>query len=184
MGDLPPPLVRTELTRVWKKYGWKPRSYKAIVRRARELGIGSDCHGMYITITGLAELLGIPRGTVADWCQVGDTIPTTTYKRLRYIRRKDLREWARRNPRKLAFASRGNLLSALEHEKLTDWVLSHEPLRRVGAIKCLESGKVYPSCREAARQEYLHSTSISLGIRQGRSIYGKTFRRIGKRGAD
>jgi hypothetical protein len=163
------------------KRGWKPRSYTSMLVRAKTLGISSECHGLWLTISGLASMLEIHRGTVVDWIHAPKPLPAKKFKRLLYINKDELRRWVVHNPRKLAFASRAQLVMVLEREGLADWILKHKPLKRSGDIRCLDTGRTYPSMRAASEAEFVHHTSIGSAIDEDRPTCDKRFRYLGRR---
>ena len=98
--------------------------------------------------------------------------------KIRYIERRAWRRLAREMPRILGGFSVDALFALLEDRELAESVAS-QYRRPCGdwRVRCVETGRIYPSCGAAAAAHHVTQQCISLAIRQRRPVaaLGLTF---------
>jgi len=179
-GDLPMPLLQMTWTAEAAKRGWKDRNIHALRTRIYRLGCQSTPTGKWMTVSGLLGL-GIHRKTLSDWLTQG-VIPSrlTRGRNLRYFKRSDVRALARREPWRFGGCQADDLFCVLEDRELAERIAADYPYRQGMAIpvRCLDTGRVWPSASEAARAVYCTQQAINDGIREGRRVVGMRWKRV------
>jgi hypothetical protein len=98
-----------------------------------------------------------------------------------YIERRAWRRLAREMPRVLGGFPADRLFLLLEDRELADTIAARYS-RPMGdwRIRCVETGRIYPSCGHAAREHHVTQACISLAIRQRRPVraLGLTFQAL------
>lgn len=162
VGDYPTVLIVARY-RAWaKRRGYPERSAVAIDRRIRMGNASREPVGVWIQTGTLTQLLGVSYTTVDRWVRRGyvcaHKFPCADYRGLhtptRYFKRTVIRELAKRQPELFAGVSRQNLYLLLEDERLADDISTQFPSRPGKdrrRVRCVETGRIYASCSEAAR---------------------------------
>jgi hypothetical protein len=181
-GDVPfPELVRRMKDQATRK-GWPKRSDTAILQRLRRTGQrGRARQGACLTSGGAAEILGCPPSRVGAWLKRQDVCAILQPRRVGhffYIERQAWRQLALEMPQVLGGFSIDALYALLEDRDLAEYLAVQYPVTWGDKrIRCIETGRVYANCGEAAKQLHVHRSTISLSICQRRPVatLGLTF---------
>ena len=173
-GDLPLDL----LARVWaseaSKHGWPLRDRAAIKRRLNRMGTSVVPTGKWLTIGALAGL-GFTRTTVTNWLRKGIVPALRSHGgHPFYFQRADVVRLARQQPWRFGGCDVDELFLVLGDRKLAERIAEQYPFRHACArrVKCLETGRVFPTANEAAATAYCTVRAIRTGIREGRPVVG------------
>lgn len=175
VGDVPFPVLLKRMAKEAKVRGWPPRSKKAITMRLRRTG--HRCSGRYgdwLTIGAVGLMLGCSGHRVDAWLRrplIRQILQPMQVGQVRYIQRASWRRLARKEPRMLGGFSAEALFLLLEDRELAEAIAAEYP-RPIGdwRIRCVENGRVWPSCMAAARELHVSQAAISLAIREGRPV--------------
>ena len=173
-GNTPLPLL-TKVYNQWARVmGYSLRTQKAILRRGYEIGLSFELVGDWITCEYIAGVLGCHRSRPGEWVEDGLLKAWRTGRGVRrkpYIRREWLREMARSHSEKLAGYGEGPLTVLLEDDELVEWLMGlgqrrprPTPRKRV---RCVDTGRVYPSIKAAAAAVFVTHRAITHAIRRG-----------------
>ena len=181
-GDLPFPELLSRMRRQATRQGWPSRSERAIRERIRRIGMRARARtGAVLTTGGVAEILGCPGTRVEVWLRrprVLAILQPRWVGKTRYIERRAWRQLAQEMPRILGGYSVDALFALLEDRELAESVATRYR-RPCGdwRVRCVETGRIYPSCGHAAQEHHVTQTCISLAIRQRRPVaaLGLTF---------
>lgn len=197
VGDLPALLV-IQVHRCWASQNDRPiRSSRSILRKIHELGLSSYSTGEWITVGTIAGYLGVSCKVVRRWITRRDgnyhdvdgrlngrQLPLYSrntrdrYKKSRwFVKRSDLRDFARRNPHLFNHLDRPTLVELMDQEKAADDVLSVGQRVYCRAtmprpVRCIETGAVFPSISAAARAIPIATSSIWHSLTHGSSSGG------------
>lgn len=155
------------------KHGYPPRTIKAIEHVASRNGFSLRSTGKWITTAYIANALGVAHSTVRNWVCRGD-LPKYSNCTKRYVQRKDLCELARRKPHLFSIFSRERLIFLFESEKLVEYICNSQAKRTnlKKPVRAIETGVIYESVNEAARQVHIVHRSLRTALRQGRTAAG------------
>lgn len=185
-GDVPRPMVHRVYNQKAATEGRPPRTDKAIKLKAVELGLSLKAAGTWLTMTELAKLLDVTPQRVDGWAHRHPSFPRrklSTDSRVSYLYRPDLIKWFKLHPHVLAGIDKTRLFALLEDEELAEEIAAAYPVMRGVAvpIQCLDTGRIYPNCEEAARHLHVSPCWIRHALQQGRStIAGYRLRRINR----
>lgn len=174
-GDRPfPELIRLFQRRA-RREGWPARSEKAIALRLYRSGLrGRPRAGGCTTTYGAAELLGLSGVRVAAWLrnpEIERILAPRTVRRIRYIERAAWRRLARERPDVFGGIPSDQLFQLLEDRELSDAVAAAHPIGRADwRIRCIETGKVWSSCKAAGAELCVAHDTISRAMREGRPV--------------
>jgi hypothetical protein len=179
-GDLPMPLLMMTWTAEAAKRGWKDRNAHALRTRIYRLGCHSTPTGKWLTVSGLRGL-GIHRKTISTWLTQG-LIPSrlSRGRNMRYFKRSDVVGLARREPWRFGGCDADDLFCVLENRELAEWIATEYPFRQGvrTPVRCVDTGRVWPSAADAARAVYCTQQAINDGIRAGRKVVGMRWERV------
>jgi len=179
-GDLPMPLLQAAWAAEAGKHGWRNRNAHALRTRIYRLGCLSTPTGKWMTVSGLLGL-GIHRKTISDWLTQG-VIPSvlTGGRNLRYFKRSDVRALARREPWRFGGCDADELFMVLENRELADRIAAEYPFRQSTStpVRCLDTGRVWPSAAAAAKAMYCTQQALNDGLREGRRVVGMRWERV------
>jgi hypothetical protein len=183
-GDVPFPELVDRYQRHAHRQGWPERSASAILQRLRRTRqSGRARMGECLTSGGIADILGCPKSRTNAWLKrpaVRAVLQPRKVGSFYYVERSALRRLARRMPQVLGGFGADALFLLLENRELAEEVCRQCPSywgdKR---IRCVETGRVYGSCREAAEHLHVDYTTISLAIKERRpvTVLGLTFER-------
>ena len=182
-----PRLVRA--FNIWAITNNRPqRSASAIDHKIRRLGYSTKPQIEYFTFKRLAEILGISRWTVAGWKRLNIN-PLQSYqhdgKRMafHYVSRLEFSRFAKNHPECLGGVNEVGLQILLEDSQKAKEILRQYPKRRVPLyaskrVRCIETGKIYPSLGAAARDVHVVRQGVSRAIAHGHAANGFHFELI------
>lgn len=172
VGDVPSPRLATHYNHQASCQGLPKRSHAALQHRAQSLGLSLQATGRWITPWFIAETIKRHPSTVSHWFRNYPTPSQFRAGRCLYIRRAELKPWARKHDRLLAGASRTDLFFLLEDEDLASAIaaIPANCTTRNRPVRCrLENGLTYPSLRSAARAAGVSDAGMVKAIRAGRA---------------
>lgn len=173
-GALPFPDLVKRLHELCDRRGWPRRSQSAITSYMAKRGYSRACRFDHFTGPELARVLGVPTYQVRTW-QRWSKLPYRKVSRTRIaINIAELREWISETPHYFADVERENLLWLFSDDtELVDRIkASQKPSFTPIAVRRLDTGETYPSLKRAAKENFLHPTTLALAIRQGRRVVG------------
>jgi hypothetical protein len=174
-GDLPlRELVARYQTQAVKS-GWPERSRRAVQQRLVRMGYEARCRtGDWVTTGGAAEILGCPGCRVEAWLRRERTAAILQPKwrgAYRYISRRSWRRLAKERPQVLGGFDVDRLYQLLENRELAEAVAARYPRPRGDwRVRCVETGKVWPSAVVAAKELHVSQAAITLAMRQQRPV--------------
>lgn len=174
---------------VWGRVnGYPVRTTYAIDHKIRRLGYSTRPEFEFYTFQRLAEMLKIPRDTIAGWKRlVRDPLETYQHdhKRLafNYVTIKQLQEFARNHPECFGGADEIGLQVLLEDSVWARQILRLHPKRpkphfQPKRVRCIDTGKVYASLGAAARDIHVVRQGIARAVYQGQRANGLRFELI------
>jgi hypothetical protein len=175
VGDVPFPVLLKRMQKEQKVRGWPERTEKAIVMRIRRISqTWNGRYGHWVTTGAVGDMLGCPGTRVDAWLRrrsIREVLQPKWIGKVRYIERRAWRRLAREMPRVLGGFSADALYMLLEDRELAEQIAAEHP-RPMGdfRIRCIETGRVWPSCSAAARELHVSQAAISLAIRRGRPV--------------
>lgn len=179
-GDIPAPLLQRHYNQ-WAIRNRRPlRTRKALFVRLNRLGISRCAVGSWLTTGAIAAVLALPPTTVEKW-SITPGFKRQRFERGRryYVRRDAFVEWARANMHRLGGLNRSRLLMLLEDEDLVDEILTRHPHRpQIAGVRCVDDGRIWPSLAAAARDCHCDKSTLRLGLRTGRAVFGRRFERL------
>lgn len=181
-GDLPLLEIVARYQRHAKAQGWPERSAKAIQLKLVRLGQPVRVRaGEWLTTGGVADILGCPGTRVEAWLRSrrnAEILEPKWRGAFRYVSRRSWRRLARQRPQALGGFDADRLFLLLEDRDLAEQVANRYPRPRGDwRIRCLETGREWPSAVVAARELHVSQAAITLAMRQGRPVraLGMTF---------
>jgi hypothetical protein len=174
-GDMPIPMLVDSYNRWASANRFRKRTQRAIVQHATTLGVNIEVCGAWITSGILIRALG---RRAEKWIETKELLAHMIGCR-RFIKRSDLRSFAKKHPERFRGLPLGELVMILDSVPLAEYLIAQGAGPRPGygrKVVCLETGKVYPSLASAARAHFIHKTTVGKSIRLGRPcICGRTF---------
>ncbi len=176
-GNVPFPLIPAAYNEWAVKHEHPKRSANAIHQRARRQRLTTRVFGDWLTTGVIAKTLGVANSMPRRWIR-GEGLPAKQLHhgawRPWYVRRCDLVALARRRPELFGGIGRGRLAQLLENEQLADAIAAAHT-RRANTpkrVRCVESGRVFVSIRDAARTVFVSRQLIQIAIRTGARAAG------------
>ena len=181
-GDVPYLQLVERFQRHAAGMGWPHRSQQAIAGRLLRSGLRMRPQdGQCLTTCAVAELIGCPCARVESWTRrkaVTEILRPTWIGGIRYMQRSDWKRLAQQMPQVLGGFSVDGLFALLEDRKMAERIALEYPRPwHDRSIRCVETGKVYCSCRDAARDHHVTKEAIAKAIRERRQVValGLTF---------
>jgi hypothetical protein len=168
--------------------GRPDRTTNSIDKKIRSLGYSTRAEIVYYSFSKVARILKVPRNTVAGWKKL-TVDPLETYQHngkkfaFNYVTKKELLKFAQKRPECFGGVDQIGLGLLLEDADLAREILRQHPKRPKPAyaskrVRCVETGKIYASLGEAARDVYVARQGISKAIRNGHRANGYHFEQI------
>lgn len=175
VGDDPFPRLVERYQLKARQMGWPERTRSAILQRLHRTGqFGRARQGACLTSGGVAELLGCPHTRVNAWFRRKKVVTILQPRRVGNIWYSDRPAWrrlARQMPQVLGGFGADALFLLLEDRELAEEVARQCPsFWGDKRIRCIETGKIYPSCSAAAEHLHVDYSTISLAIKQRRPV--------------
>lgn len=174
---------------IWARtHGYKDRTLQSIDKKIRKFGYSTKPEISYYSFNKVAQILKIPRNTVAGWKKL-TVDPLETYQHdgkkfaFNYVTKKELLKFAKRRPECLGGVDQVGLGLLLEDADLAREILRQYPRRperqyKEKRVRCIETGKIYGSIGEAARDVYVARQGVSRAIHAGHKANGYRFEQI------
>ena len=167
----------------WAKNNDKPkRSRNSIEMKLQVLGLSKVSIHQYYSRTHLANSLGIPAGTVISWTKYGlEVISPHPKSKEKFVTDKSIIEFAKKYPRKFGGIPYSKLFLVLGDHELCKFITDNYPKRPSQTfaprrVICINTGKVYPSVRRAADENFLCISSVYKSCRLHKTRGGLDFR--------
>jgi hypothetical protein len=176
-GDIPWPLVPGRFNSSRPR-----RTATALRRKADELGLLRRCTGAWLTSGALRSLMGVSYEQARRWILSGQ-LPARRWGEGQaypyWIRRQDLRAFARVRPELFGGLSEGQLVELLDSERLATEIAAMElpRPRQCVAVECIETGRRYRSIKAAARAAYVTPQRMAVVLAHGTTANGRRYRR-------
>jgi hypothetical protein len=182
-GDMPRAMA-IRIYRSWAtKNGQPQRTNQAIEGAIYRYGMSLRATGQWLTMGGIAAVLGISHDCPYRWVQQGLLSATPMgrcQRKVHYVRRSDLVAFARRHPEALGGIERSRLVMLLDDEELAEAIAAehrHRPWHRKRVV-CVETGIVHPTVREAAKAVHVTRQAITYALRTGGTAAGWHWREV------
>lgn len=179
-GDMPFQMVVTAFRHQAAMNGWEVRTANALLTKARRFGLRfRQVSGSWMTTGSISAVLGLSLHVVNRWFQRFPDIPRKRIGPVWYYRRSDLRSWASRHGHLFGGIPPSTLFMLFENQQLADWLAEQYPTRPTGCtrppgkVRCIETGRVYPSHAAAAKAHWVQRSTISLAVKTGGKVAGK-----------
>lgn len=164
------------------------RTAGSIDKRIRKLGYSTRPEIEYYSFSKVAQILKVPRNTVAGWKKL-TVDPLETYQHdgkkfaFNYVTKKELLRFAKKRPECFGGVDQVGLGLLLEDADLAREILRQYPKRpkrkfAEKRVRCIETGRIYGSLGEAARDVFVSRQGISRAIRVGHRANGYHFEKI------
>lgn len=183
-GDMPR-ATAINTYRSWAaKNGMPRRTETAIEGAIYRHGMSLRATGRWLTMSNIAAQLGITHECPQRWVTQGLLSATRIGKCARmvsYVRRRDLVAFARAHPQSLGGVERSRLVMVLEDEALADAIVanhSRRPWHRK-PVRCVESGRIWPTVRAAAKEVFVTRQAITYALRTGGTAGGWHWQEVG-----
>lgn len=173
VGDLPWSIARN-VYREWAlSHGYPHRSDGALRLKAEALAGSRISCGEWLRLGVVQRELDIAATVTNRWVRSG-RLPVHREGRgdgsacRHYVRRADLRRFAKRHPRHFAGKPREVLVALLDPCPLVDQLAAMPPAVVPGKprpVQCLENGRIFPSTVAAARAAYVSPTAVRRAAR-------------------
>lgn len=195
VGDMPIRLAH-QVHCCWATRNGRPvRSMKSFVSKASEMKLHRRSTGEWISTAAIAAYLGTISNRVLDWIKRNDESSSWINGRLHgrqfplssdkatgmrtcpiwYVKRSDLRDFAKRNPHLFNHLDRMTLVAMFDQHATADAVLSAERrqyncMRR--RVRCVETGEVFPSISAAAKAQPIAREAVTRAVNHGTTAAG------------
>lgn len=181
-GDIPRCRIFSAYNAWASGHGYPARSQKALHIKAHRLGLSLRAIGAWLTNKAIADILGISMKTVESWARRYPDYPKRKVDQRMpcgYTKRSELVKWASRHPHLFGGIDRDRLFMLLENDTVVDSIVKQYPFRPATTpIKCLDTGKVWPSMRAAANELYVVRATIHDAIRHDHLVAGRRLVRL------
>lgn len=168
--------------------GYKTRTKNSLDKKIRALGYSTRPIIEYYTPMRLSQMLNIPRDTIHGWKKLKEH-PLETYqhdhkyKAFNYITGKQFKDFARHHPECLGGADEIGLQILLEDSLWAKEILRAYPKRPAKMfpsmrVRCIDTGKIYPSLGAAARDIHVVRQSVARAVHNGSKVCGLRFEAV------
>jgi hypothetical protein len=189
IGDsLPLGILFRRFRRRAEAKGWPKRTDSAIAGKVFKLGLRHRQSRMraddMTSPGGAAQILGCPADRVSKWFEdpsLSPILKPVFCRNVRYVDRKGWRRLANERPDVLGGFDVDRLFMLLEDRDLAEAVAEAYPYQRKdNRIRCIETGRIWPSASHAAREYFVTFSAICYAIRERRpvAVLGLSFERV------
>lgn len=151
----------------WAKSNDKPkRSRNSIEMKLQVLGLSKVSIHQYYSRSHIGRSLGIPAATVISWSKYGlETITPHPKSQEKFVTDKGIIKFAKENPRRFGGIPYEKLFLVLGDHELCKFITQNYPKRPAATfparrVICITTGKVYPSVRRAADENFVSVSSV------------------------
>lgn len=178
-GDLPWRMVPGVFNR-----GRPYRTPTALRRKADGLGLLRRSVGQFVTAGAITAATGLSYETVRRWILTGELVARRYGKGGAFpyfIRRQDLRAFARRHPEPFGGLTEAELIQLLDSEMLAAEiaVMGLPRYTQLVEVECVETGKRFPSILAAAAAAFVTPQRMRVVCNRGGRANGRRYRRVG-----
>lgn len=146
----------------------------------RKISRKAECN--FLTSGEIARILDVKIDVPQRWAERNyvPTVHNGKQRYNRYFRRSDLVEMAKKSPDLLGGIDRDRLFMLLEDVDLADSIAARFPRRKGPGtmIQAVESGRIFPSFKAAARELHVSSQGIHSAMRINGTCAGYHWRRV------
>lgn len=156
------------------------RTERAMRKQLEMRGISLQCYGSWVTTTTVAEMIGTSSAAIRRWVANG-WVESYAEGSKNYISRRSLRSLATERPILFSGGDRMLLFELLEDAELVDSIRQQYPKRVWNLptrVRCIDTGKVYPSISRASRAVYVTSQALRQGLQRGHRIAGYRWEKV------
>lgn len=157
----------------------RTRGQRAIERKCVEFGLSVISVGEWISTGYIADTLYIHRNAVRQWIALAGLKAKkfTDAPRARwYVKRSDLRDFARKHPEKFNSYPPSRLLLIFDREKFAEEIAATKetvrPNKHKTAIMCVETREKFSSIAEASRKKSIKYSQIKSAVRFSTRLAG------------
>ena len=180
-NELPLPLFYEVFKRHATISGWPPRTFNGFCQHLAKLGYTAEPMTTMMSCSRLAKVIGVSPYTVSNWPHQGLKIRYRTKDGTRYFNVNDVRKFAKARPQNFGGLKYEGLYALFGDEELCRHILLNYPKRhRIIAqprrVLCVTTNKVYKSLADAAKDTYLHKTSVYKSCKFNQEFAGLRFR--------
>ncbi len=164
--------------------GFTKRTTFSVWSKMKDLGLSLNSKYCVYTTTTVAETLGISVNTVRSWFRPNKENSLQFYKQrqsrcsTKYVTSKSLRDFARVNPQYFGGVDFVDLYILLGDIKLVEYITENFPHRKRSRVRCVETGQIFNSQKEAAKAFFVSETAIHIAIKYGRTANNYHFKRL------
>lgn len=182
VGDIPRCRIHSAYNGWASHHGYPSRTRRALHVKAQKLGLSLRTVGAWLTNKAIADILEIPKTVVESWANRYPDYPKRKVDQRMtqgYTKRSELVNWAKIHPHLFGGIDRGRLVMLLENEDLADFIAEQYPHRPAATpVKDLDTGKVWPSIRAAARELYVTDSAVHNAVTHGYPVVGRRLVRL------
>jgi hypothetical protein len=177
-GDLPWPMVVDAFNRWATQHNRPQRTDSALIKMCFRHGFPRRAVGAWITTDMIKAVAGISHKRVARWIRGGRLQGRKFHEDgIHYIRRVDLRRFARKHPHEFGGVSLASLVMLFDNEQLAQQIhemeLPRPKLVHAKPVVCVETGQRYESIHDAARNCYVTRQRLRIVLNHpGRTANG------------
>ena len=178
-GDMPFSMVATVYRQQAPVRGFPMRTRVALEVRAKIIGVHRTSTGEWLSTGDIAKALDVSIQTIVRW--VDDKgLKAKIIKRKRWIKRYDLRVFARQYPALFGGLSEPQLMQLLDQESIAKWLAEKNlPLRRMCLpVFCVETRRKFRSIKEAARFAGVTRQRMADAIKYSQCANGKHYKML------
>jgi hypothetical protein len=160
-----------------------PRTFMALQKQAKMLGISMQPQGEYISIAVIRTLTGYSNCKILNWIHT-QQLPAVARSSAKnsplYVSRKHLRIFAKKNPQHFGGIGRAQLTQLFDSEYLADKIMIMKLPRAMKSyeVVCVETGIKYPSIAAAAKKAFVDKGTIRNAVIKGTPAFGYHYRRV------
>lgn len=165
-----------------KEKGNPHRTINSIKNKLCKLGYSLSPQYNHLPCSVLARVLGVSVDSVRYWTTIGlvSTRQRDKPGSPRFVSAANLRKFARQRPELFGGLNPIDLYIALESESLVEFITTNYPKRNScikppKRVRCVETGRIYNSCVQAAKDNYVSRSGIYKAIKFGRRLNNHHF---------
>ena len=159
------------------------RTPTALRRKADGLGLLRRSVGQFVTAGTITTATGLSHKTIRRWIQSKELAARRYGKGGAFpyfIRRQDLRAFARQRPEPFGGLSEAELIQLLDSETLAVEIAAMGLPRytQLVEVECIETGKRFPSILAAAAAAFVTPQRMRVVVNRGGRANGRRYRRV------
>lgn len=179
VGNVPQHLLPSQFNTWATRHGYAPRTLSSLLNKCQCLRLPLRTYSNWLPVADVVRLCPFSVRVVDRWFDRGWLRCHRRNARgtRRYINRNELQAMARARPLELRGCSYDNLMLLLEDESLALLIaaLPSARLNTPKAVRCRDTGQVWPSVAAAARAHWVTHRAITYSIHTGGTAAGRHF---------